>query len=140
MSEINKTIRLALSGADFLHSVNSVPSKMEAKAIRELVAKASETCEWKPIETAPKGGGAELVTDPKWVEPPSLLLLFAKGKQVVCHWDWYYAEGGCGHRKGYSAWVEPISGEQIALHLDEPTHWMPLPKLTEIAAKQEEEA
>lgn len=47
MSEINKTIRLALSGADFLHSVNSVPSKMEAKAIRELVAKASETCEWK---------------------------------------------------------------------------------------------
>ena len=26
--------------------------------------------EWLPIESAPKGGGAELVTDPAWVEPP----------------------------------------------------------------------
>lgn len=82
---------------------------------------------WQPIDTAPKGGGAERITDPNWVEPPLLLLLFADGNQAVCHWDWYYAPGGKGCRCGISAWVEPVSGEQIALHYDEPTHWMPRP-------------
>lgn len=82
--------------------------------------------EWQPIETAPKGGGAEIVTDPLYVNPPLLLLLFGGGEQVVCHWDWYYAEKGNGYRHGVSAWVEPISGEQISFHLDEPTSWMPL--------------
>lgn len=83
--------------------------------------------EWQPIETAPKGGGAELVTDPAWVEPPKVLLLFKNGEQVVCHWDWYYAESGNGYHKGVSAWVEPTSGEQIELYHDNPTNWMPLP-------------
>jgi hypothetical protein len=82
---------------------------------------------WQPIETAPKGGGAELVSDPAWVEPPDILLLFENGRQAVCRWDWYYAEKGRGHQAGLSAWVDPISGEQIALYYDEPTHWMPLP-------------
>lgn len=84
--------------------------------------------EWQPIETAPKGGGAELVSDPAWVEPPMVLLLFEKGEQAVCHWDWYYAEGGGGYREGVTAWVEPISAELIALNYDNPTHWMPLPE------------
>lgn len=83
--------------------------------------------EWQPIETAPKGGGAELVTDPAWVEPPKVLLLFENGEQVVGCWDWYYAEGGNGYVKGVSAWVVPPSCEQAALYYDEPTHWMPLP-------------
>jgi len=81
---------------------------------------------WEPIETAPKGGGADLVTDPAYVRPPKVLLLFEGGEQVVCHWDWYYAEGGNGYREGVSAWVEPVSGEQVSLHYDNPTHWMSL--------------
>jgi hypothetical protein len=82
---------------------------------------------WRPIETAPKGGGAELVKDPAWVEPPKLLLLFEEDQRAVGVWDWYYAEGGHGYRDDVSAWLEPISGEQIALYYGEPTHWRPLP-------------
>lgn len=83
---------------------------------------------WQPIETAPIGGGAELITDPKWVDPPKILLLFEGGEQVVCYWDWYYAIGGVAYREGVSAWVDAVSGENIALYYDDPTHWMPLPE------------
>lgn len=83
--------------------------------------------EWQPIETAPKGGGAEYTTDPAYIEPPTLLLLFENGQQAVCYWDWYYAEGGTGYREGVSAWIESISGEQASLHYGVPTNWMPLP-------------
>ena len=81
--------------------------------------------EWNnDMTTAPKGGGAGgNVTDPDWIEPPQVLLWFAGGEIAVCRWDWYYAEGGSGYN-GISAWVEPVSGELIALHYDEPTHWM----------------
>lgn len=82
--------------------------------------------EWQPIDTAPKGGGAVSTLDPNWVEPPYILLLFSDGKVAVCYWDWYYAEGRRGFNE-ISAWIEPISGEQIALNYDEPTHWMPIP-------------
>ena len=81
--------------------------------------------EWNPIETAPKGGGAECVTDSNWVEPPKILLLF-DGDVSVGYWDWYYAEGGGGYNGG-SAWIEPCSGEQLDLHYDEPVAWLPLP-------------
>lgn len=87
---------------------------------------------WQPIETAPKGGGAEYITDPNWVDPPNLLLLFPDGHQVVCHWSWYYAENGAGYQDGISAWTEQVSGEQVALHYGEPTHWMPLPEPPEM--------
>ena len=80
--------------------------------------------EWQPIETAPKGGGAELVTDPNWVEPPKILLLFEGGEQAVGEWDWYYAEGGRGCVDGV-AWV--ALGELLSQHFGRPTHWMPLP-------------
>lgn len=85
--------------------------------------------EWQPIETAPKGGGAELVTDPNWVEPPEILLLFAKGERRVGHWDWYYAEGGSGadESKGHG-WVEPTSGELLVMYYDPPIRWMALPE------------
>lgn len=84
---------------------------------------------WQPMESAPKGGGAELVTDPNWIEPPWVLLLFEEGKISVGYWDWYYAEGGAGHTGGL-AWVEPCSGERLDLHYDVPIGWMPLPALS----------
>lgn len=79
---------------------------------------------WQPIETAPKGGGAERVTDPKWVEPPRILLHCADGTQVVAAWDWYYAEGGRGYTDSV-AWI--AFSEQVNRHFGMPTHWMPLP-------------
>ena len=82
---------------------------------------------WLPIETAPKGGGAELVTDPKWVAPPKILLRFGDEAISVAYWDWYYAEGGSGHTNGF-AWVEPCSGDPLNLHYSTPPDgWMPLP-------------
>ena len=56
-------------------------------------------CEWQQIETAPKGGGAELVTDPAYIQPPHVLLLFPDRSVSVGYRDWYYAEGGrsCTH-------------------------------------------
>jgi hypothetical protein len=92
---------------------------------------------WQPIETAPRGGGAEKITDPNWFEPPDLLLLFPNGKQAVACWDWYYAEGGAGYTHDASAWVEQVSGEQVALHYSEPTYWMPLPDPPESEANNE---
>lgn len=86
--------------------------------------------DWQPIETAPKGGGAERTDDPAYVEPPQILLLFPRGERRVGHWDAYYAEGGAGawESKGHG-WIEPTSGEILALYYDSPTHWMPLPDL-----------
>ena len=81
--------------------------------------------DWQPIETAPKGGGAEMVTDPNWVEPPLILISF-DGGICVCRWDWYYAEGGRGCTDGI-AWIEPLSSAAAHMHLGMPTHWMPLP-------------
>ena len=83
--------------------------------------------DWQPIETAPKGGGAEMVTDPQWVEPPRILLLFDDGAASVAYWDWYYAEGGAGYTDGF-AWIEPCSGQPLNLHHNAATHWMPLPE------------
>jgi len=91
--------------------------------------------EWQPIETAPKGGGAEMVTDPEWVEPPHILLCFAdepepveSSRVVIAYWDWYYAPGGDGYRGDGSAWVIAFEGETTDRHFgNEPTHWMPLP-------------
>ena len=79
---------------------------------------------WQPIDTAPRGGGAEMVTDPNWVEPPQILVYCKNGEQVVARWDWYYAEGGSGHTDGV-AWI--AFSEQINRSIAEPTHWMPLP-------------
>jgi hypothetical protein len=83
---------------------------------------------WQPIETAEKGGfpvgsTSQYVTDPDWVEPPTLLV-WVPSEACVCaaRWDWYYAPGGNGFNGDASAWVEQISGERVT-----PSHWMPLP-------------
>lgn len=82
---------------------------------------------WLPIESAPKGSGlGKLTTDPDYVKPPSILLLFEEGKIAVGYWDWYYAEGGRGYEGGL-AWISPEAGERLDLHYDAPIGWMPLP-------------
>ena len=78
---------------------------------------------WQDIETAPKGGGAKSTTDPKWLDPPKILLKFGSGELSVGKWDWYYAEDGNGFQ-GCSAWVEPVSGELLAMYYDEPIGWL----------------
>jgi len=84
--------------------------------------------DWQSISTAPKGGGAEMVTDPKWVEPPKILLCFREDVMRVACWDWYYAEGGNGAWESKRhAWVEPTSGSLLVLHYDQPIGWRPLP-------------
>lgn len=82
--------------------------------------------EWLDMESAPKGGGADRVTDPGWVEPPMILLLFDGGNISVGRWDWYYAIGGNGYTGGL-AWIEPVSGEMVDLTYDAPIGWMSLP-------------
>lgn len=98
-------------------------------AIDELLS--LRRAQWQPIESAPKGGGAESTTDPKWVKPPLILLRFPwREDHCVARWDWYYAEGGIGHEPRFGphgAWIEPVSGERVVLHYDPPSHWMPLP-------------
>ncbi len=81
---------------------------------------------WQPIATAPKGGGADDVRDPKWVEPPTILVCLEDGGMAVVAWDWYYATDGEGCMDG-RAWVEVNSGEVLSSIAPDPTHWMPLP-------------
>lgn len=81
---------------------------------------------WRPMDSAPKGGGAEFTSDPAWVEPPLILLSFLGGEQCVAYWDWYYAEGGGGFTDGHG-WCERISGEPVHHHYGLPTGWQPLP-------------
>jgi hypothetical protein len=83
---------------------------------------------WRPIDTATKGGGAERIDDPAWVNPPEILLLFEGGEQCVGRWDLYYAEGGDGAWETNGiGWIEALTLEPVIRHLSAPTHWMPLP-------------
>lgn len=81
---------------------------------------------FQPMSAAPKGGGANLVTDPAYIKPPHILLLFQEDNISVGYWDWYYAEGGYGYEGG-EAWIEPVSGSRLDLHYGAPIGWMPLP-------------
>jgi hypothetical protein len=103
-------------------------SALEAAGVRLVPAGDG----WQPIETAPKGNGDqfESVTDPGYIAPPKILMLFEDGNQSVTHWDWYYAPGGYGHAQaqGGPAWIAVAGGELAHLHFGSPTHWRPLPK------------
>ncbi len=98
--------------------------------MKRQVQSLQQQLEWKSIETAPKGGGANRVSSPDWVEPPKILLLFEQGDTSVGYWDWYYAESGRGFNN-ISPWVEPCSGDQLSLHYDDPIGWMPIPSQPE---------
>lgn len=113
-------------------ALKNIKNVIHKPTARQAYMDACRTCiegfnEWIGMESAPKGGGAELVTDDKWIEPPEILLLFSDGKRSVGYWDWYCAEGGEGYTGG-SAWTDPVSGEQLHLSYDEPIGWMPLPE------------
>lgn len=82
------------------------------------------TCEWQPIETAPKTNPDAEVAE----KPIRILLRFGTEGVAIAYWDWYYAEGGHGCRDGF-AWIEPHAGEPLNLHYsEEPDGWAPLPK------------
>ena len=95
------------------------------RAAMGLALDAADKAAWRPIEEAPKGGGADRITDPAWVKPPRILLRFGDEAVSVAYWDWYYAAGGNGF-----AWIEPCSGELLNLHYSSPpTHWRPITSL-----------
>ena len=101
------------------------------KALQSSTSQATEKVDgWQSIESAPKGGGAELVTDPNWIDPPLILLRFPCGSVSAARWDWYYAEGGRGCKSGV-AWIEPTSAEELIEHYGIPTHWQALPPVKE---------
>jgi len=89
---------------------------------------------WIPIESAPKGGGANSTTNPNntagsdWTVPPNILLHFKDGQVSVGYWDWFYADGG-QYFNGELPWVESFNNEQLSERYGAPTHWMPLPRL-----------
>lgn len=92
--------------------------------------------DWQPMETAPKGGGAERVDDPAYVTPPRILLRFGTEAVSVAYWEAYYAEGGNGCTDGF-AWVEPVSGEPLNIcYSTEPNGWMPISGLAETGNAQ----
>lgn len=96
--------------------------------------------DWQPIETAPRGGGADDVRDPAWVEPPKILVCMKGGERAVARWDWYYAEGGSGCIDG-NAWVLDLAGEPLALlGYGAPTHWQPLPEPPNISSPVTQES
>ena len=95
--------------------------------VRAMLIK-TRTSQWNTdMEAAPRGGGAEMVTDPDYVDPPKILLGFEDSECRVCHWDWYYAEGGSGY-EGHLAWVLADAGELAVMYHDAPVKWMHLPE------------
>lgn len=87
--------------------------------------------DFQPMDSAPKGGGAEFTDDPDWVAPPHILILFDSDKMCVGHWSWYYAEYAHGYEEGIEAWVDALNGERLSLHYGPAIGWMPLPTRSE---------
>jgi len=84
--------------------------------------------DFQSMDTAPKGNYSKYTTDPEWVSPPKILMLFEAGDMCVVSWDWYYSEEGEACFDGV-AWVEPINGTQANLQYGEPVGWLPLPQM-----------
>ena len=77
------------------------------------------------MDSAPKGGGAEMRTDPEWVDPPKIVLFFDDGQIAIGYWDWYYADGGRGY-DGEPAWICQTSGARLHDFYGEPRGWLPI--------------
>ena len=116
------------------YETTHISSRFDVRDLQELekaVIRGLET-QWKPIEQAPKGGGAEMVSDPNWIEPPHLLLYFPDEGTAICAWDWYYAPDGSGYYEGCSGWVMSKIGETTNFHFSvKPTHFIQLSALGE---------
>ena len=98
----------------------------ERALVREWADRLAALDGWQSMDSAPKGGGAEMRMDQAYVEPPRILLQFPDGEISVAYWDWYYAEGGGGCTDGV-AWTEPVSGEPVSRQYGSPVKWKPLP-------------
>jgi hypothetical protein len=110
---------------------NILKSLYELKTYHDFKADPTPI-KWEPISTAPKGGGADNMSDPKWVDPPVILLLLDDGKAVMARWDYYFDKGGNGYTDG-CAWTLDCCCKTINTHYNgKPTHWMPLPKTIEV--------
>lgn len=113
--------------AEFFHGGVANAKVISQSEFRAALVRAAEG-QWEPMETAPKGNGGHggLVTDPGYIEPPLVLLLFENGIQAVGKWDWYYAEGGNGCIDG-CAWINDVCGEVLSQCYGQPIAWRPLP-------------
>lgn len=155
MEPVNETAKNARAGRDalieaiarivdpfawhnYVNGEEDLPQRLRQKRDRNrkeslrraAMIAALQVVDWQPIEGAPKGVWAERRTDPSWVEPPEVLLLFEGDRQCVGKWDWYYAEGGAGASEtGGVGWYEALTGEPVVLHIGAPVAWMSLPQV-----------
>ena len=90
-----------------------VPLLLVVEATMSEIRIGQTVADWQPIETAPKGtwGSVMYTNDPRYVEPPTLLLLLEDGKQCCGYADYFYVSED-------SYWCEAVSGELVV-----PTHW-----------------
>lgn len=129
----SKTLAYAVAMAGFREDMDAAIARWEAipstPDVERPARTESETADaWREMESAPHGGGAELVTDPAWVEPPEVLLLFEGNKRCVGRWDAYYGPGGAGESETQGCgWLEALTLEPVTLHIGPPIKWMPLP-------------
>lgn len=101
--------------------------KLSEEKLRNRLAELEEGIKWKPVDTAPKGGGAEFVDDPAYIQPPEILMTDESGQEFVVRYDAYYDVGGSGHDQGGDGWVLALTGEQLHFYVDNPRGWMRLP-------------
>lgn len=126
MEVVNRNQR-ALDGDKSVAAFDAEFNRAETaeSLVAELRARVAEQ-KWMPIESAPKGGGADDVRDPKYVTPPRILMRFGGEAVSVAYWDAYYATGGGGCTDGF-AWCEPCSGDPLNMHYSTPPDgWQPL--------------
>jgi hypothetical protein len=88
---------------------------------RKDEAEAAAIARWLPIDSAPRNRAqsGRVAGDCQRV-----LLAFGGGEISVGYWDSYYLANG---HSDEMCWIEPVSGEQLALHYEKPTAWQDIP-------------
>ena len=86
----------------------------DGKTEKEIKLKPLLDLDWLPMDSAPTYGDFEVV-----------MLRFEEQTVSVGYWDPYYSKRGSGYDGGF-AWIEPLSGDRLDLHYDEPIGWMPI--------------